>query len=255
MIKKLSILIVDDDRMMVKTIEDILRAEGHEAETAHSAPEALEKIAETRFACVLSDIKMPEVNGIELYRAIKARQPELPVVLMTAYSSDKLVKEGLEEGAIVSLSKPLDINLLLSFFSSLHKERTIVIVDDNPQFCKTLGDILIKHEFSVIQIIDPYRAVEGIKGNEEVVLLDMKFNGISCLDILKEIREKSPHLPVILITGYREEMSQVIQAAFNLNACICLYKPIQIDKLLQFVTEIHHQALGRFFSRSGKEEG
>ena len=61
------------------------------------------------------------MDGVELYRAIKARQPDLPMVLMTAYSTNKLVKEGLEEGAIAALTKPLDINALLAIFSSLHR--------------------------------------------------------------------------------------------------------------------------------------
>ena len=140
--EKLHILIVDDDRMMAKTLRDILRVKGHEAEVVYSGPEALKKLAGNSFDCILSDIKMPEVNGVELYRAIKARQPDLPVVLMTAYSTDKLVKEGLEEGAIAALTKPLDINALLSFFSALHKEQSVTIVDEDPWFCKTLGDIL-----------------------------------------------------------------------------------------------------------------
>ena len=103
----LHILIVDDNQMMVKTLQDILQIKGYQAEVAHSGPEALEKIEETTFDCVLSDIKMPDVNGVELYRAIKAHQPDLPVVLMTAYATDKLIEEGLQEGVIAVLTKPL----------------------------------------------------------------------------------------------------------------------------------------------------
>lgn len=116
---KLRILIVDDDRRMARTLVDILRVKGYEVEGAHSASEALEKLGGDRFDCVLSDIRMPGVNGVDLYRAIKGRQPDLPVVLMTAYSDDKRVKEGLEGGAIRVFFKPLDINALLEFLSSL----------------------------------------------------------------------------------------------------------------------------------------
>ena len=113
--KKIRILVVDDDLRMVKTLVDILKVKGYEAEGTNSGYEAQEKLAEKNFDCVLADIKMPQMNGVELYRAIKAIQPDLPVVLMTAYFTDKLVEEGLEEGAIASLVKPLDINLFARF--------------------------------------------------------------------------------------------------------------------------------------------
>ena len=243
--KKLRILIVDDDPMMAKTLQDILKVKGHKTEVAHSGPEALERVAGNSFDCVLSDIKMPETNGVELYRAIKARQPDLPVVLMTAYTNDKLVKEGLEAGVIAALAKPLDINALLSFFSALHKEQSITIVDDDPQFCKTLGDILRARGFSVVQVTDPHGVVERVGTDGEVVLLDMRLDRINGLDVLKEIRERHPHLPVILVTGYRGEMASAIEAAIRIGAYACLYKPFEVEDLLQLLTEVHSQELSR----------
>jgi two-component system response regulator HydG len=246
---KLHILVVDDDHGMAKTLVDIFKAKGYEAEAAYSGPEALEKVAEDSFDCVLTDIKMPEVNGVELYRAIKSRQPDLPVVLMTAYSTDNLVEEGLEEGAVAALTKPLDINRLLCFFSSLRKEHSIVIVDDDPEFARTLGEILRARGFMVTQITDPRSVVERLEADGQVVLLDMKLNGIGGVAILKEIRAQYPRLPVVLVTGYREEMARAIEAAMEIGAYTCLYKPLEIERLLALLTQIRHQELGRVLSR------
>ncbi len=249
---QLRILIVDDDRRMTKTLKDILEVKGYEAEAAHSGPKALEKVEKSRFDCLLSDIKMPVLNGVELCRAIKERQPDLPVVLMTAYSHDKLVNEGLKEGSIAVLTKPLDINALLSFFSALRKDRSIVIVDDDPGFCKTLGDILQPRGFTVTQVTEPKSMMETLKRDFQIVLLGMKLNSMDGLEVLKEIREHHPHLPVILVTGYRDEMAQAIEAALKIGAYVCLYKPFRIEKLLQLLTEIHHQELARVLDRSSK---
>ncbi len=243
--EKLRVLIVDDDRRMAKTLKDIFNVKGYEAEVAHSGPEALEKVEGSHFDSVLTDIKMPEMNGVDLYKSIKQVQPDIPVVLMTAYSTDKLVKEGLKEGVIATLSKPLDIEALLSFFSALRKDRSIVIVDDDPNFCKTLGDILQARGFAVTQITDPYDVVGKIREDVQVLLLDMKLNDINGLDLLKEIRSQHPHLPVILVTGYRDEMGEAIEAALKISAYTCLYKPLQIEELLQFLNEIHHRGLAK----------
>ncbi len=245
MSERLRILVVDDDRRMAKTLVNIFQVKGYEVEAAHSGPEALEKVAGGRFDCVLTDIKMPEMNGVELYRALKARQPDLPVVLMTAYSTDRLVNEGLEEGAVAVLTKPLDINALLSFFSSLGRERSIIIVDDDPKFARTLGDILRARSFAVTQVTDPYGVVERLEADGQTVLLDMKLNDISGLEVLRQIRARYPRLPVVLVTGYREEMGPAIEAALKIGAYTCLYKPFQIEGLLQVVAEIRRQELGR----------
>ena len=117
MSEELRILIVDDDQRMANTLKDILSVKGYGTEVAFSGSEALGKVGKEKFDCVLTDVKMPEMNGVELYKAIKGIQPDIPVVLMTAYSADMLVKEGLEEGAIGTLAKPLDIEVLLAFFS------------------------------------------------------------------------------------------------------------------------------------------
>jgi len=245
--EKLKILIVDDDRRMASTLADILKVKNFEATVAHFAPEALKMIEEHHFDCVVTDVKMPHMNGVDFCKAIKKIQPELPVVLMTAYATDDLVREGLDEGAISVVNKPLDINLLLSFFNSLRKERSIVIVDDDPQFRKTLGDILTSRNFFVTKVSDYHSVTEVLKLDAQpVVLLDMKLNSVNGLDVLKEIRASYPQLPVVLVTGYGKEMAPAIEAAMELSAYICLYKPLQIEELLQVLTQIYHQGLTRF---------
>jgi len=91
---------------MARTLGDILRVKGYQTEMAHSGDEALEMVDLQTVDCVLSDIKMPGVDGVELYRTIKAQRPDLPVVLMTAYCADALVEEGLEAGVIAVLTTP-----------------------------------------------------------------------------------------------------------------------------------------------------
>lgn len=252
--KKVRILVVDDDRRMARTLADIFRVKGYGVNTAHSAKEALEKIEKGEIDCVLSDIKMPNVSGVELCRAIKEKTPDLPVILMTAYTDDRLVKEGLEKGAITVISKPLDINALLGFFSSLRKEHTVAIVDDDPNFCKTLGDILKERGFSVTHHTDPRNLLERLDEKIHVILLDMKLGETNGLDVLKKIRKKYPHMPVILVTGYREEMAESIEKALSITAHTCLYKPLQIEELIETMTEVYHQELGRVLGQPARRK-
>ncbi len=248
--EKLRILIVDDDRWMAKTLKDIFKIKGYDADAAHSGTEALEKIQKVHFDCILTDIKMPGMNGIEFCRAVKEIQPEIPVVLTTAYSTNKLVKEGLEEEAVAILTKPLDIKLLLGFFSALKRENSVVIIDDDPEFRKSLGEILREWDFSVTEITAPVSFMKNLEPVGQVVLLDMNLGDISGLDVLKEIRAKHPELPVILMTGYREEMSGFIENCLKISAFTCLYKPFRIEELLKVLNEVHRMRLGAILGRT-----
>ena len=119
----MSILIVDDNHNICVTLADIFSAKGYEVETAISGKEAFTIFQNEHIDFVLTDIKMPEMNGVELFRALKDIRADIPVVLMTAYANDVLVQEGLKEGALVVLNKPLDIDNLLLHIESIYKGR------------------------------------------------------------------------------------------------------------------------------------
>jgi CheY-like chemotaxis protein len=240
---KLRILIVDDDSRMTRTLADIFSMAGHKPVEANSGPQALDLARTQPFDCVLTDVRMPGMDGVELHRQLHQVQPGLPVVLMTAYASDEIIRKGLSEGVVGVFDKPLDISSMLGFFTSLASQRSIVIVDDDPDFCKTLGDILLQRGFSVKQVCDPHMDVELMTAEAQVILLDMKLNGISGLDLLKQIRQRYPDLPVLMVTAYRQEMNTAIQAALAIDAFTCLYKPLEIPSLLRTLSDFQLKRL------------
>jgi CheY-like chemotaxis protein len=245
---QLSILIVDDDQRMTRTLADILSLAGHKVIEATSGADALAKVNAHSFDCVLTDVRMPEMDGVELHRRLRQSQPGLPVILMTAYAADEIIRRGLDEGIVGVLDKPLNIAQLLAFFGSLARNRAIAIVDDDPVFCKTLADILRQRGFNISQITDPHTDVEAIASESQVILLDMKLNHIGGLQVLKSIRARYSTLPVLLITGYRQEMAEAIQAALQIKAYACLYKPLEVSDLLDKLTRFQLDRLRGVFN-------
>lgn len=129
---KLQILIVDDDKNMTSTLADILTISDHTVQVAGSGREALKIISSHAFDCVLSDMRMPEMDGVEFQQHLAASQPNLPVLLMTAYASQENIRKGIENGAVDVLEKPLHIGQLLGFFSSLARLAALDASDDDP---------------------------------------------------------------------------------------------------------------------------
>jgi CheY-like chemotaxis protein len=94
------VLVVDDDRMMAQTLSEIFQLKGWEVATAFDGLAAVKATAADDFDVVLMDIKMPGMDGVAAFRAMKAAKPHLKVVLMTAFAAQELIAEAEREGVI-----------------------------------------------------------------------------------------------------------------------------------------------------------
>jgi CheY-like chemotaxis protein len=110
----ITILVVDDNPPMARTTADILTAKGYKALTAHSGREALDILRREPVDILLTDVIMPGMDGVTLYRQARQIHPRLFTVLMTAYSADELIQQGIAQGIKTVLTKPVDVDLLLS---------------------------------------------------------------------------------------------------------------------------------------------
>lgn len=237
--EKTKVLVVDDDRRMVRTICDILKVKGCEAAAAYTGEMAVEHVRSARPDCVLMDIKMPGINGVETLQLLRQIAPHLPVVLMSAYATDELAFQARRQGADAVLAKPLDISSILSFLALLRKEESVLIVDDDPNFCGTLKDILQSRGYKVETEDDPGKVLGHMEQDYKlVVLLDLKLGQSDGLDVLTAIRTKYPTKPVLLMAGYKEGLGSVIEQGLKIGAATCLYKPLAIDELLESIDAI-----------------
>lgn len=103
-----TVLVVDDEKNYLVVLEDLLMDEGHDVLTASSAMEALEIMKSHSVSTVLTDIKMPGMSGIELLEKIKAVDPDLPVILMTAFAEVDQAVDAMKKGALDHIQKPFD---------------------------------------------------------------------------------------------------------------------------------------------------
>ena len=99
------ILVVDDEASMTQFLGIVLRKEGYQVTTTNNGADALEKVKAEAFDVVISDIKMPGMDGIQLLQALKKQDPTLPVVLMTAYASQQSAIDAVNLGAFQYLIK------------------------------------------------------------------------------------------------------------------------------------------------------
>jgi len=106
------ILVVDDEEPQRRVLAGFLRKTGYEVEAVGSAEEALALVAARTVDLVLTDIRMPGQSGVELLEAVRAVNPEIPVVLMTAYGTVASAVSAMKRGAADYLAKPVDLDEL-----------------------------------------------------------------------------------------------------------------------------------------------
>lgn len=101
-----SILIVDDEEMMRNLLNRILSREGYKIRSAEDGVVALEVLKAEKVDIILSDMKMPRMNGFELLKIVKNEYPKIGVIIMTAYGDTYTVKDALLLGADEYITKP-----------------------------------------------------------------------------------------------------------------------------------------------------
>src|SRR5690349_18241237 len=104
------ILIVDDDATVRTALQDALSTAGFVVDVAESAIVALTMVGTRKPAIVVSDVRMPDLGGLELLRELRVRAPDVDVVLMTAFDDMPTVVEAMKRGAAEFLVKPLDLD-------------------------------------------------------------------------------------------------------------------------------------------------
>lgn len=240
--EKASILIVDDNISLCKTMSFILGRKGYRVATAKDGPEAIAIAEERPFDMIFMDIKMPVMDGVETYKRIKKIRPGAVVIMMTAYAVENLVQEALEEGAYGIIYKPLDIEKVVAVIeraTEAKKGALILVVDDDPATCITLRNVLTRRSYRVGVAATGEAAIAMAREKAyDIIFIDMRLPSINGLETYLAIKQINPEAVAVMMTAYRQEMTELVEEALKNDAYTCLYKPLDMESLLRLVDEI-----------------
>jgi len=113
------ILIVDDEEIMRNFLLDVFVDEGYDLDLAADGVEALDKISKGRYRLIITDIRMPKVDGTEVLRKAKELDPQVKVIIITGYASQQARQECQRLGAAYYIAKPFQINQIRALVNKL----------------------------------------------------------------------------------------------------------------------------------------
>ena len=147
------ILVIDDERAIRNTLKEILEMESHEVETAENGRIALDKAKQQQFDLIFSDIKMPEIDGMELLTALREAEIDCPVVMISGHGTIETAVECIKKGAFDFIIKPIDLNRLLITTKNALEKKTL----------QRSAKVLTKKVSSKYQMIGQSPAIEHVR--------------------------------------------------------------------------------------------
>lgn len=121
-----TILIIDDEKAIRRTLTDILSFEGFTIDEAGDGAEGIKKIKENNYDCILCDIKMPKMDGMEVLTAAREEKPDIPFIMISGHGNIETAVEAVKKGAYDFISKPPDLNRLLITIRNAMDKKSLV---------------------------------------------------------------------------------------------------------------------------------
>jgi two-component system response regulator HydG len=175
---------------------------------------------------VFSDIRMPGLSGVELYFELKAIDPDLPVVLVTAFSNEALVARAIEGGVYTVLGKPFDVERTVATLQRAAERPRVLVVDDLPQVATSTAAALAAMGLRTKAVFGGEDALTVIRDEAiDVCVVDLAMPDLDGVELGRRARELAPGIVVIVFSGAPGADAMMRRAAAD-GAWQCLRKPL-----------------------------
>jgi FixJ family two-component response regulator len=234
------ISVVDDDESIRRTTTFLIESFGFRALAFDSAEDFLKSVELQDTSCLVIDVHLPGMNGLQLQSELAIADRGIPVIFITAYDNKDSRSQGMQAGAVAFLGKPFsDEELLQSIHLALRGEiqaikNLISVVDDDESVRRTTTFLIESFGFRAAAFESADRFLKsGQLHNTSCLILDVLMPGMTGLQLQKELASAGYGIPIVFITSHedRETRGRAMQA----GAVAFLSKPFNDEQLLQTV--------------------
>lgn len=236
MSRPISILLVDDDLAFTETLKDVLNAIGYRVDTAADGPQALSMIRDRHFNLILLDLKLPGMNGYDVFREIRRMGKQNRVIMITAYSLTELVEECRDKGSLVFLPKPPKPSTLKRILRSMQGRPALLLAEDDPSAFRGLMESLAADGFRAGWAGDIDTAVDrAALGDHDITFVNVGLGLSTDENAVVLIKELDSTVTIMLaLAASRGLTSGAVQpaAAGSAGVLACFQKPLHLRQLI-----------------------
>jgi len=242
---KIKILVVDDEKGIRDFFKRYFSALGMEATEAETGDKAIELVQKQRFDLYFIDMRMPGMNGLETFRAIKQIHPEAISIMMTGYALEDMLEAAKKDGAYDIIHKPFDLGAIKKIIDTAMEDKAkkadptplnVLTIDDDESILRIFSDFFKTVDVSSSVAHSKDAAVALLKNKKfDLVFLDLVFKDCEGIEIYKEIKTVSPDTFVVLITAFPHLAEKIKD---NIELAGCLFKPFDIKDIIPHLDKV-----------------
>jgi FixJ family two-component response regulator len=232
--------VVDDDESIRRTTTRLIESFGFRAVAFESAEGFLKSGQLHDTSCLIVDVQMPGMNGLQLQSHLAAAGCAIPIIFITAYDDGESRGRAMQAGAVAFLSKPFgDEQLLQALRSALRVEfgaakNLVSVVDDDESIRRTTTRLIESFGFRAAA----FESAEGFLKSDQLrdtscLLVDVRMPGMNGLQLQSHLAAAGCGIPIIFITAYDDKDS--LRRAMQAGAVAFLGKPFSDEQLLQTI--------------------
>lgn len=228
------ILVVDDEEGLRQSLAANLELEGYEVVEAENGLRAIELVREGDFDLVITDIRMPGIDGLDTFRELRKIKPGLAVVMMTAFSLERLVAEALSEGVYTVVTKPFDIARIIDLIARALARCVVLVIDDSREQATSMVHALRAVGLRAEAVHDGASAVRFVRDEGvDVCVLDLVMPGMNGVQTYEEIRRLDASIAVIAVSGH--SVPELMHQLMSLGGYTCMRKPFDMRELVRAI--------------------
>lgn len=230
------VLAVDDDRGIRDVLIGTLEAD-YDVVMAVDGPTAIEAFQQQRFDAVILDIRMPGMGGLEVLRRMKAIEPRVEIILLSAVEEVPTVVEGMKSGAFDYVTKPWGIDDLLGRLAKAVRRREgeeILLVADEVG-CLTALHVIVERNLASAVSLSPATAIRGYAGGRpRLVVVEAPTEPVTAIDVVGRLRARYPESPLLVVAA-NGPSAERIRESVELPSWAVLAGPYHLGNLLEWM--------------------
>jgi FixJ family two-component response regulator len=234
------ISVVDDDESTRKSTALLIESFGFQAAGFESAESLLKSGQLGETLCLIIDVRMPGMNGLQLQSHLAAAGYKIPIIFITAYDDRESRQRAMQAGAAAFLEKPFSDELLLQTLRSALPEQLnakanlISLVDDDESIRRTMTLLIQSFGFQAAVFDSAESLLKSCQLHEtSCLIVDVQMPGMNGLQLQRHLASSGYKIPVIFITAYDNKESR--QQAMQAGAVAFLGKPFNDELLLETI--------------------
>jgi len=253
---KTTVLVVDDEQIICDLFKTVLSHAGYEVFTASTGRDGLVQFQRRRPQLTLLDLRMPEMNGIEVLKDIRKLDPQANVMILTAWASDALERQARQLGVTDFLSKRMTLDVVMASLERMQQRQdktatakapvaeaaatppppppppsaSILVVDDEQEICDMLMKTVSGLGHRVRTASSGAEALALVEQEKPaLIILDMHMPEMNGVGVLRGLQARKSTSGVILLTGSQDE--KLMTEALDLGVVDIIGKPVSMERL------------------------